>query len=236
MTIDIDDLHKTLAIISLFMPLWKALSSFVSRKIEDPNEKNIPKPEELDINIFNEIKYYDRLSPHQLDESGKNNLKNALIFKKITNKNAPIHTINLIFNCYGPATALFIYSRAEKYIHFNKKNELKKPEFLERKMHKCLLYGLHALSHLSIFTSLVLASCVIALVVVMLKEPSQIPEDRIVQASSILLFFIAFSIGSLIVSFRMLNESSSYRRLYKKTIEFYDAHIKFKKPVCKSSQ
>lgn len=235
MIINMDNLHKILLIISLFITVLKAVSSFVSRKIEDPKKKNIPKPEELDINIFNEIKYYDRFNPNQLDESGKNNLKNALIFKKITNKNAPIHTINLIFNCYDPAEAIYIYSRADKYIHFNN-NQLEKPQLLEDNMHKHLLSLLIILSISSIITTCFLIFFCLQLLAVMWMNFNQISEDRIVLISIISLGAVFFSIGSSIVSYRMLDKSLSYLRLYEKAVYFYSAHKEFKENEYKYSQ
>jgi hypothetical protein len=68
-----------------------------------------------------------------LDEKAKNNCKNSIIFRAITGKQAPVHIVNLIFNCYDPVSAMYIYSKAINYIKFNKKGQLSKPENIQGK-------------------------------------------------------------------------------------------------------
>lgn len=67
-------------------------------------------------------------------EEGKNNYRNALIFKQATGRYAPIHTINLIFNCYDPCLAARIYSKAPPYIRFDLLEQNRSPAITARKI------------------------------------------------------------------------------------------------------
>lgn len=69
-----------------------------------------------------------------MTEEGKNNYRNALIFKQATGRYAPIHTINLIFNCYDPCLAARIYSKAPSYIRFDLLEQNRSPAITARKI------------------------------------------------------------------------------------------------------
>lgn len=63
------------------------------------------------IRLIEEIRYST--------EDGRNNYRNALVFKKATRRYAPIHIINQIFNCYDPCFAARIYAKAPTYLKFD---------------------------------------------------------------------------------------------------------------------
>jgi hypothetical protein len=80
-----------------------------------------------------------------LDEKAKNNYKNSIIFKALAGKQAPIHKVNLILNCYDPYLATYIYSKAVNYIQFEN-NQLSEPKLVRSRSVKVALYILIALS------------------------------------------------------------------------------------------
>lgn len=226
MPITIDNLSKVLAVISSFIAILRVLNSSLLKTIESQREKDIPKLEEIDISILNEMKYYDISSPNKIDDTGKNNLKNSLIFRKITNKNAPIHIVNLIFNCYDPAEAIYIYSRATKYINFNNDYELEKPQILAGRSHKFLLDLLLFFAILSLVANIsliVLFTQLILIVMSNLDKIQSVPQSSSTLLLSILLFFSVFTYISTIFSFRMLDDSLSGLRIYRKAVDFYDS-------------
>lgn len=225
MPVTIDNISKILAVISSFLAILKIINSGILKTIESQREQGIPKLEDVDINILNEMEYYDISGSGKVDNSGKNNLKNSLIFRKITNKNAPIHIVNLIFNCYDPAEAIYIYARAEKYINFNNHNRLEKPRILERKNHKFLLNLLFYLALLSLATNILLVILCTQFLLIVIKNFEEIQSkspNSVILILSILLVFTIVAYVSTIFSFRMLDDSLSGLRLYKKAINFYD--------------
>jgi hypothetical protein len=68
-----------------------------------------------------------------LDEKAKNNCINSIVFSAETGCQAPIHIVNLMFNCYDPALAMYIYSRAKNYIKFDNDDQLLEPKRIRSK-------------------------------------------------------------------------------------------------------
>ncbi|MEL7331241.1 MAG: hypothetical protein AAFN12_03285 [Cyanobacteria bacterium J06560_2] len=53
-------------------------------------------------------------------ENSRDNCRNSLIFKKMTGRHAPVRIINLVFSCYDPHLACYIYGKAPRYVHFQR--------------------------------------------------------------------------------------------------------------------
>jgi uncharacterized membrane protein YqjE len=101
---------------------------FTRKKLKDSEQ----------ISYITELKY--------LDTKAIDNCKNSIIFRAITGKQTPIHIVNLIFNCYDPALAIYIYSKAVRYIQFDDKGQLLEPKIVRNKSANFALYILIALS------------------------------------------------------------------------------------------
>lgn len=226
MQVNIDTISKTLAVVSSFIATLKVVNSVLLKAIENQKERDIPKFEEIDINVFNEMKYYDIFNPNELDETGKNNLKNSLIFRKITNKSAPIHIVNRIFNCYNPAEAIYIYSRATKYISFNQEGGLEKPKILKVKYHKALLNILLILALTSLAINILLIFLCTQFLLIVINNFDVIQSaasNSTALILSLLLFFSVVTYVSTFFSLRMLDDSLSGLRLYRKATDFYSS-------------
>ena len=76
-------------------------------------------------------------------ENSRDNCRNSLIFKKMTGRHAPIRLINLIFSCYDPHLATYIYRKAPRYIHFERNElenwQMKEPVVVHNPLLKAML-------------------------------------------------------------------------------------------------
>ncbi|MGD1897636.1 MAG: hypothetical protein ACFB16_11875 [Phormidesmis sp.] len=99
-------------------------------------------------------------------ENSRDNCRNSLIFKKMTGRHAPVRIINLVFSCYDPHLATYIYSKAPRYIHFQRSElenwQLQEPavvrnHFLRTMLWLMFLNGL-LLCALCVYTVVVLVS------------------------------------------------------------------------------
>ncbi|MEL6555102.1 MAG: hypothetical protein AAFQ63_16800 [Cyanobacteria bacterium J06621_11] len=99
-------------------------------------------------------------------ENSRDNCRNSLIFKKMTGRHAPIRIINLVFSCYDPHLATYIYSKAPRYLYFQRSElenwQLQEPAVVRNHLLRPMLWliGLNGLLllGLSIHTLIILLS------------------------------------------------------------------------------
>jgi hypothetical protein len=114
-------LQTVAVVISLANVIILMINNFVKEGILFPRRK-LSYSER--VNLTKEISYDDNKS--------RNKFTNSLIFSAITGRQTPIHLVNLILNCYDPALATYIYSKAPNYIKFEK-DEFEKEKLIESK-------------------------------------------------------------------------------------------------------
>ncbi|MEM9149326.1 MAG: hypothetical protein AAGB19_02590 [Cyanobacteria bacterium P01_F01_bin.3] len=121
-------------------------------------------------------------------ENSRDNCRNSLIFKKMTGRHAPIRLINLIFSCYDPHLATYIYSKAPHYIHFERSElenwQIQEPVVVRNPLLKAMLW-------LMLINSIILGSLSIYTAVVLLEGVQSITaQPEIIQFYAISLAFL----------------------------------------------
>jgi hypothetical protein len=150
-----------------------------------------------------------------LDDNAKNNCKNSIVFRAMTGKQAPIHEVNLILNCYDPILAMDIYSKADKYIQFDKDDQLSEPDILLDGGLKFMKILFAAMSVISLFLLALSFSYSLTLII-------NVPKQGNLFASIIFLGFSAFSSGIGLV---LLKNSLDRFDLLFKAKKFYRDYL-----------
>jgi hypothetical protein len=132
-------LQIIVALVSLANVIILMVNNFVKEGILFPRRK-LSYSER--VNLAKEISYDDNKS--------RNKFTNSLIFSAMTGRQTPNHKVNLILNCYDPALATYIYSKAPNYIKFEE-DKLIESKNLFKWSHKLLMWFISFLLLSSLF-------------------------------------------------------------------------------------
>lgn len=132
---------------------------FINNLIKSgPFPQRISRKESALLDFSDQVRYFS--------ENSRDNCRNSLIFKKMTGRHAPIRIINLVFGCYDPHLATYIYSKAPRYLYFHRSElenwQLQEPAVVRNRFLRPMLWllGINGilLLGLSLHTIVVLLS------------------------------------------------------------------------------